>query len=124
MKVFQTDLLLDKVVIFRGQVRNEILNGDTGVSFSLTFQFLQLFVRCTDIESVENSPVEVKPDVDGLVIDPIVFCNLSGGTGLTFNIIQVPVYPAEKSNVGKYPAFPNVALFLLICSSLWTMRNE
>ena len=89
MKVFQTDLLLDKVIIFRGQVRNEILNGDTGVSFSLTFQFLQLFVRCTDIESVENSPVEVKPDVDGLVIDPIVFCNLSGGTGLTFNIIQV-----------------------------------
>ena len=89
MKVFQTNLLLDKIIVFGSQGSNKIFNSNTRVGFPLTFQLFQLFVGGTDIESVENSPVEVKPDVDGLVIDPIVFCNLSGGTGLTFNIIQV-----------------------------------
>ena len=33
-------------------------------------------------------------------------------------------YDISKSSVGRYPAFPSVALFLLICSSLCTMRRE
>ena len=57
MKVFQTNLLLDKIIVFGSQGSDKIFNGNTRVGFPLTFQLFQLFVGGTDIESVENSPV-------------------------------------------------------------------
>ena len=89
MKVFQTNLLLDKIIVFGSQGSNKILNSDTGVGFSLTFQFFQLFVGGADIESVENSPVEVKTDINRLIVDSVILCYFSGSTRLGFNIVQV-----------------------------------
>jgi hypothetical protein len=39
MKVLQTDLLLDEVVVFRGKIGDEVFNGNAGVGFALPFQF-------------------------------------------------------------------------------------
>ena len=88
MKVLQTDLLLDEVVVFRGKIGDEVFNGNAGVGFALPFQFFQLLVRSADVESVEDGPVEVEADVNCLVVDSIIFGDLS-------------VYPAEKSRVGR-----------------------
>jgi hypothetical protein len=40
MKVLQTDLLLDEVVVFRGKIGDEVFNGNAGIDFALPFQFL------------------------------------------------------------------------------------
>ena len=89
MKVFQTNLLLDKIIVFGSQGSDKIFNGNTRVGFPLTFQLFQLFVGGTDIESVENSPVEVKTDINRLIVDSVVFCYFSGSTRLGLNIVQV-----------------------------------
>ena len=78
MKVFQTNLLLDKIIVFGSQGSDKIFNGNTRVGFPLTFQLFQLFVGGTDIESVENSPVEVKTDINCLIVDSVVLCYFSG----------------------------------------------
>ena len=89
MKVFQTNLLLDKIIVFGSQGSNKIFNGNTRVGFPLTFQLFQLFVGGTDIEAVENSPVEVKTDIDRLIVDSVMLCYFSGSTCLGFDIVQV-----------------------------------
>ena len=89
MKVFQANLLLDKIIVFGSQGSNKIFNGNTRVGFPLTFQLFQLFIGGTDIESVENSPVEVKTDINRLIVDSVVLCYFSGSTRLGLNIVQV-----------------------------------
>ena len=89
MKVFQTNLLLDKIIVFGSQGSNKIFNSNTRVGFPLTFQLFQLFVGGTDIESVENSPVEVKTDINRLIVDSVIFCYFPGSTRLGLNIVQI-----------------------------------
>ena len=95
MKVLQTDLLLDEVVVFRGKIGDEVFNGNAGIDFALPFQFLQLLVRSADIESVEDGPVEVEADVNCLVVDSIIG-DLSGGTGFRLDVVQVSGISGRK----------------------------
>ena len=57
MKVFQTNLLLDKIIVFGSQGSDKIFNGNTRVGFPLTFQLFQLFVPAVEdfwLEQEEN----------------------------------------------------------------------
>ena len=90
MEVFQTNLLLDKVVVLGCQVGYKVLDGNTGIRFPLSFQLFKLFVSRADIESVENSPIQVEAYVDSLIVDTLVFGYFSGFTCFAFNIVQIP----------------------------------
>ena len=48
MKVFQTNLLLDKIIVFGSQGSDKIFNGNTRVGFPLTseyYNFIQQKIR-------------------------------------------------------------------------------
>ena len=67
-EVFQTDFLLDVIIILRSKTGNEIFNGNSGIGGTLTFQFFQLLVSGADIETVKDGPVQIYSSIQGLVI--------------------------------------------------------
>ena len=79
-EVFQTDFLLDVVVILGGKGSDEIFYRNPRVGGSLTLQFLQLLVGGRDVEAVEDSPVQVNPRIKGMVEYVAFGCRTSIGT--------------------------------------------
>ena len=77
-EIFQTDGVLHVVVVLGGDVGYEVFDGDTGVGFALAFQLFQLLVVGGDVEAVEDSPVQIKPHVHGLIEYTILFDMFSG----------------------------------------------
>mgnify|MGYP002580014397 CR=1 FL=1 len=64
----KTDFLLDVIIIFRSKTGNEILNGNSGIGGTLTFQFFQLLVSGADIEAVKDGPVQIYSSIQSLVV--------------------------------------------------------
>ena len=77
-EIIQTDLMLQIVVIFGSDVGYEVFYGDTGIGFTLSFQLFQTLVVGGDVEAVEDSPVQIKPHVHGLIEYTILFDMFSG----------------------------------------------
>jgi hypothetical protein len=79
---------LNVIVVFGCKVSYQVFDGNTGIGFSLSFQLFQLLIIGSDVEAVEDSPVQVQPHVNGLVEDTVFFYRLPGSPDLGVGIVH------------------------------------
>ena len=80
--------MLQVVVIFRCNIGYQIFYSNTGICFTLSFQFLQPLVVGGDVETVKDSPIQIETYIHGLVEYTILFEVFSGGTHFTVSVIN------------------------------------
>ena len=106
-EILQPDFLLDVVVVFRREGGDEIFDGNPGVGGSLSFQLLQLLVSGTDVEPVENCPVQVETRIQGLVVHTAEFGGFFCLTRLAVAVVRVSgiaggqVYRRQVSRISQ-----------------------
>ena len=105
-------LIILSTIIFGSQLGYKVLNGNTSIGFDLAFQFFQLFIGRTDIESVKDGPVQIEPYIDCLIVYSGVLCNFSGSTGFRFNIIQISGVSRRKVQFRQISGIPQRCIIL------------
>ena len=100
-EVVQTDFVLYIIVVFGGDVGYQVFDGDAGVGLALSFQFFELLVVGSDVETIEDDPAQVDTGINGLVEHAVLFGGFACGTQLGFGIVQCPPVAGREVERGQ-----------------------